>query len=81
MATRSSIAWRMPRTPWDLKELQMTEQLTPLLFSVQFSHSVVSNSLPPTLCTAGLPVHHQLLELTQTHVHRVGEAIQLPHPL
>ena len=31
--------------------------------------------------TPGLPVHHQLLEFTQTHVHRVGDAIQLSHPL
>ena len=29
----------------------------------------------------GLPVHHQLLELTQTHVHWVGDAIQPSHPL
>ena len=29
----------------------------------------------------GLPVHHQLLEFTQTHVHWVGDAIQPPHPL
>ena len=29
----------------------------------------------------GLPVHHQLPEFTQTHVHRVGDAIQLSHPL
>ena len=29
----------------------------------------------------GLPVHHQLPEFTQTHVHRVGNAIQPPHPL
>ena len=28
-----------------------------------------------------LPVHHQLPEFTQTHVHRVGDAIQPPHPL
>ena len=48
--------------------------------SVQFS-SVAQ--LCPTLCdpmnrsTPGLPVHHQLLEFTQTHVHRVGDAIQL----
>ena len=41
----------------------------------------------PTLCdpmdcsTPGLPVHHQLLELTQTHVHQAGDAIQLSHPL
>ena len=41
----------------------------------------------PTLCnpmnrsTPGLPVHHQLLEFIQTHVYRVGEAIQPSHPL
>ena len=29
----------------------------------------------------GFPVHHQLLEFTQTHVHRVGDAIQPSHPL
>ena len=40
-----------------------------------------------TLCdpmnhsTPGLPVHHQLLEFTQTHVHQVGDAIQPAHPL
>ena len=31
--------------------------------------------------TPGLPVHHQLPELAQTHVHRVGDAIQPCHPL
>ena len=31
--------------------------------------------------TPGLPVHHQLPELAQTHVHRVSDAIQPPHPL
>ena len=41
----------------------------------------------PTLCnpmdysTPGLPVHHQLPEFTQTHVHQVGDAIQPSHPL
>ena len=41
----------------------------------------------PTLCDPmncsmpGLPVHHQLLEFTQTHVHRVSDAIQPSHPL
>ena len=33
------------------------------------------------LSTPGFVVHHQLPELTQTHVHRVGDAIQPPHPL
>ena len=51
---------------------------------VQFS-SVAQLCL--TLCdpmdhsTPGLPVHHQLLESTQTHVHWVGDAIQPSHPL
>ena len=50
--------------------------------SVQFSHSVMSNSLHPLKCsTPGLPVHHQLPEFTQTHVHRVSDAIQPSHPL
>ena len=31
--------------------------------------------------TPGLPIHHQLLESTQTHVHRVDDAIQPSHPL
>ena len=41
----------------------------------------------PTLCnptdcsTPGFPVHHQLPELTQTHVHQVSDAIQPSHPL
>ena len=44
--------------------------------SVQFSPSVVSNSLQPhDRSTPGLPVHHKLPEFTQTHVHRVGDAI------
>ena len=41
----------------------------------------------PTLCDPmncskpGLPVHHQLPEFTQSHIHRVGDAIQPSHPL
>ena len=52
--------------------------------SVQFS-SVTQSCL--TLCNPmnrsmpGLPVHHQLLEFTQTHIHRVSDAIQPSHPL
>ena len=51
---------------------------------VQFS-SVAQSC--PTLCDPmncsmpGLPVHHQLLESTQTHVHQVSDAIQPSHPL
>ena len=36
---------------------------------------------PMDCSTAGFPVHHQLPELAQTHVHRIGNAIQPPHPL
>ena len=51
---------------------------------IQFS-SVAESS--PTLCdpmdcsTSGLPVHHQLQEFTQIHVHRVSDAIQPSYPL
>ena len=54
-----------------------------LLSSVQFS-SVTQSC--PTLCNPmnhsmpGLPVHHQLPEFTQIHVHRVSDAIQPSHP-
>ena len=36
---------------------------------------------PMNRSTPGFPVHHQLPEFTQTHVHRVGDAIQPSHPL
>ena len=55
-----------------------------VLGQVQFG-SVAQSCL--TLCnpvncsTPSLPVHHQLLEFTQTHIHRVGDAIQPSHPL
>ena len=49
--------------------------------SVQFSSSVVSDSLWPHELQPGLPVHHQPPEFTQTHVHRVGHAVQPSHPL
>ena len=56
----------------------------PRALSVQLS-SVTQSC--PTLCdpmnwsTPGLPVHHQLSEFTQTHVHRVGDVMQPSHPL
>ena len=55
-----------------------------IMWLVQFS-SVAQ--LCPTLCdpincsTPGLPVHHQLPEFTQTHVHQVSDAVQPSHPL
>ena len=53
-----------------------------LLGSVQFNRSVCLTLCDPmNWSTPGLPVHHQLPEFTQTHVHRVGDAIQPSHPL
>ena len=54
--------------------------LTTQFSSVQ-SLSCVRFSDPMNHSTPGLPVHHQLPEFTQTHVHRVGDAIQPSHPL
>ena len=60
------------------------------MWCIKFINSVQFNSVAqscPTLCdpmnrsTPGLPVHHQLLGSTQTHVHQVGDAIQPSHPL
>jgi len=53
----------------------------------QFNQFSSVAQLCPTFCSPvecsmpGFPVHHQLLELTQTHVHCVGDAIQASHPL
>ena len=81
-----SLLWsrRVKKLAWNstLKKLRPWHPVP----SVQFS-SVAQSC--PTLCdpmncsTPGLPVHHHLPEFTQTHVHRVGDAIQhhLSHPL
>ena len=59
--------------------------LTVFLFSMSFLSSVAQSR--PTLCNPmdssipGFLVHHQHLELAQTHVHRVSDAIQPSHPL
>ena len=66
------------------KDKRQDEKLRGPFSSVQFS-SVTQSC--PTLCNPmnrsmpGLPVHHQLPEFTQTHVHRVGDAIHPSHPL
>ena len=65
-------------------ELFVTPGIIKEKASVQFSSAAQSC---PILCdpmnhsTPGLPVHHQLLEFTQTHIHRVSDAIQPSHPL
>ena len=52
----------------------------PLFSSVQFTQSCTTLCDPMNHSTPGLPVHHQLPEFTQTHVHWVGDAIQPYHP-
>ena len=62
---------------------------SPQAWEVLNTHQSVSSVAQsyPTLCnpmncsTPGLPVYHQLPEFTQTHVHRVSDAIQPSHPL
>ena len=55
----------------------------PRISSVQFSSFPQScpTLCDPMNCSTPSPVHHQLPEFTQTHVHRVGDAIQPSHPL
>ena len=61
------------------RRFSLRKTLITILASVQFSSVAQSY---PTLCdpmdysTPGFPVHHQLPEFTQTHVHQVGDAIQ-----
>ena len=67
--TDRSAWWALP---WGCKESDTTKQLST---SIQFSSVTQSYS---TLCSTP---RHQLLELTQTHLHWVGDAIQPSHPL
>ena len=76
--------WKQPRYPSADGGIRKSWYIHTMTYSVQFS-SVTQSCL--TLCdpmnrsTPGLPVHHQLPESTQTHVHRVGDAIILCRPL
>ena len=74
---------RVTKSWTQLKQVSMhTCRIMVLYYSVQFSHSVMPTLCDPTDCSMpGLPVHHQLLKFTQTHVHWVGDAIQPSHPL
>ena len=77
---------------WGLKESDTTEQLNNknypdkilqcciIQFSSVQSPSRVQLCDPMNCSTPGLPVHHQLPEFTQTHVHQVSDAIQPSHP-
>ena len=69
---------------WTISLKTDTHVHVPWLYKVQFS--LVAQSCPilcdPMDCSMpGLPVHHQLMEFIQTHVHWVSDAIQSSHPL
>ena len=76
--------WEKPRCPVTDECMKKMWYINTMELPVQFS-SVAQSCL--TLCdplncsTPGLSVHHELPEFTQTHVYRVGEAIQQSHPL
>ena len=85
----------LDRTELDTTEATYQQEEVEIKFTPKLSHpriiqitqfSSVTQSCP-TLCDPmncsmpGLPVHHKLLEFTQTHIHRVGDAIQPSHPL
>ena len=63
-------------------DIQKTKMMASDPISSQFSRSTCPGLCNPMNCSMpGLPVHHQLPEFTQTHVHRVSDANQPPHPL
>ena len=75
------------RIDWfDLLVVQGTLEMSLLQHHSSVQFSSVAQSYP-TPCdpmnrsTPGLPIHHQLQEFTQSHVYRVGDAIQPSHPL
>ena len=64
--------------------LPYTSRAEPLPLSVQFSlvaQSCLTLCVPMNCSTPGRPVHYQLPEFTQTHILRVGDAIQASHPV
>ena len=74
---------RRPLSTWHTKLFNQVWRST-VNITLQWNSSVSVQSLSlcnPTDCSMpGLPVHHQLPEFTQTHVHWVGDAIQPSHP-
>ena len=62
------------RNPWVFKSLT-SDQIRSIAQSCLTLCDPMNRSMP------GLPVHHQLPEFTQIHVHRAGDAIQPSHPL
>ena len=70
-----------------IREMQMELTIRCYLITISSVQFISVAQSCPTLCnplnhsTPGLLVRHQLLEFTQTHIHRVSDAIQPSHPL
>ena len=75
----------MQKVPWacfrvfDIIKMSILSKLIYQIRSV--AQSCLTLCDPMNCSTPGLPVHHQLPEFTQTHIHRVGDAIQPSRPL
>ena len=80
---------RLLRVPWTARRSNQSilKEFSPGISLEGMMLKLKSLQSCPTLCdpmnhsTPGLPVHHQVPEFTQTHVHRVSDAIQPSHPL
>ena len=86
--SRTSEVFKCPNRVWAPKMFTWISLTVGICLYIlgQAVHPVLAQSCPtlrdPMDCsTPGLPVHHQLPELAQTHVHWIGDAIQPSHPL
>ena len=70
---------RLLRVPWTAR--RSSQSILNEISSVQYLSRYLTLCNPMDCSTPGFPVHQQLPELIQTHVHRVGDAIQPSHPL
>ena len=77
--------WNFPHQGWNLRtpavEMWNLNHWTTREVLSSVAQSCLTLCDPMHCSTLGFPVHHQLLELAQTHVHRVSDAIQPSHPL
>ena len=90
-ARQASLSFTITQSLLKLMSTESVMRFNHLILCHSLSHSVQFSSVqslsrvrlcsPMNCSTPGLPDHHQLPEFTQTHVHRVSDAIQLSHPL
>ena len=73
-------AWKKLERGWEISLINQDRKVIFIQFS-SVTQSCLTLCDPMNCSTPGLPVHHQLPEFTQTHAHRVGDAIQPSHPL